>query len=88
MGQILFWQLLLLLVIAFLIVAIRDKNSYWWRLANKLERGLQPVFSAETTRSTEVEFIRDRLPERLPKWLIALATLVTLGALLWWWIES
>lgn len=84
MGQISFWQLLLLLVIAFLILAMRDKNSYWRRLANELETARQPVFSAETTRGTEVEFIRDRLPERLPKWLMALATLVTLGALLWW----
>ena len=85
MGQILFWQLLLLLVIVFLVVAMRDKNSYWRQLANELER--QPVFSAETTRSTEAEFIRDRLPERVPKRLIALATLGTLGALLWWWLR-
>jgi len=86
MGQVLFWQLLLLLLIAFLIVAMRDKDSYWRRLANELERALQPVFSAETTRSTEAEFIRDRLPERVPKWFIAFATLGTLGTLLWWWL--
>lgn len=84
MGQILFWQLLLLLVI--LIMAMRDKNSYWRQLANELERALQPVFSAETARSTEAEFIHDRLPQRVPLWLIALAVLGTLGALLWWWL--
>jgi hypothetical protein len=33
MGQILFWQLLLLLVIVFLILAMRDENSYWRRLS-------------------------------------------------------
>jgi Sec-independent protein translocase protein TatA len=86
MGQISFWQLLLLLVIVFLIMAMRDRNSYWRRLANELEAARQPVFSAETTRSTEAEFIRDRLPERVPKWLIALAMLGTLGALLSWWL--
>jgi hypothetical protein len=86
MGQILFWQLLLLLAIVFLIAAMRDNNSYWRRLANELERALQPIFSAETTRSTEAEFIRDRLPQRVPLWLVALAALGTLGALLWWWL--
>ena len=85
MGQILFWQLLLLLVIAFLISAMRDKNSYWRRLANELETR-QPVFSAETTRGTEAEFIRDRWPERFPRWLIALVTFGMLGALLWRWL--
>jgi hypothetical protein len=84
MGQILFWQLLLLLVI--LILAMRNKNSYWRQLANELGRALQPVFSAETTRSTEAEFIRDGLPQRVPRWLIALAALGTFGALLWWWL--
>ncbi len=86
MGQILFWQLLLLLVIVFLILAMRDKNSCWRRLGNELE-ARQPVFSAETTRATEAEFIRDRLPERFPRWLIALAALGMLGSLLWWWLS-
>lgn len=63
---------------------MRDKNSHWRQLANELEG--QPVFSAETTRGTEAEFIRDRLPGRVPRWLVALATLATLGALLWWWL--
>ena len=34
MGQILFWQPLLLLVVLLLVVTMRDNRSYWRRLAN------------------------------------------------------
>jgi hypothetical protein len=33
------------------------------------------------------EFIRDRLPQRFPKWLAYLSALGVLGTLLWWWLE-
>ena len=85
MGQIIFWQLLLLLAIAFLILALRDDRSYWRRLANELE-ARQPVFSAETVRGTEAEFIRDRLPQNWRKGLVAIVTFALLGALLWRWL--
>ena len=42
-----------------------------------------PVFSAETTQGREAEFIRDRLPKRLPLALVLLAV-VLFGALAWW----
>lgn len=83
MGPIEFWQLLLLLAIMFLIWAMRDGRSYWWRLTSELG-ARYPVFSAETTRSTEAEFVRDRLPARLPWWIV-FAAIAMLGAALWWW---
>ena len=47
-----------------------------------------PVYSAETTRGKEAEFIRDRLPTKLPT--LRVVILVTLGALLaiWWAMET
>jgi hypothetical protein len=45
------------------------------------------VFSAETTRHKEAEFIRDRLPKR-PSWVLyGLATgLAVFTVALWWWL--
>jgi len=42
------------------------------------------VFSAETTRGKEAEFISERLPRRLPKTLIALLALGVFCAVAWW----
>ena len=42
-----------------------------------------PVYSAETTNGKEAEFIRDRLPRRIPFWTLFIAVLV-LGGLAWW----
>ena len=52
------------------------------RLNAELQRRL-PVFSAETTRGNEAEFIRDRLPRRVPFVLLA-ALLVLFVAAAWW----
>jgi hypothetical protein len=80
------WQLLLITVVALLVFTQRNNGSYWRRLGAELGSWL-PVFSAETTRGTEAEFIRDRLPQRFPKWLAYLFALGVLGTLLWWWLE-
>ena len=44
-----------------------------------------PVFSTETTRGTEAEFIRDRLPKRFPFALVA--TLLVLFIAAAWWLN-
>jgi hypothetical protein len=41
-----------------------------------------PVYTAETTGGKEAELIRDRLPQRFPRF-IAVATVI-LGAVAWW----
>ena len=81
-----FWQLLLIAVVVWLIVTLRNNRSHWQRLGAELGAWL-PVFSAETTRGTEAEFVRDRLPQRFPRWLVYLFALGVLGTLLWWWLE-
>jgi hypothetical protein len=43
-----------------------------------------PVYSAETIRHKEAEFIRDRLPERFPTTLVV--ALLVLGAAAAWWL--
>jgi hypothetical protein len=42
-----------------------------------------PIYSAETLRHKEAEFIRDRLPKRFPTALVA-AVLVLCAAAVWW----
>jgi hypothetical protein len=42
-----------------------------------------PVYSAETTRGKEAEFIRDRLPRRFPIGVVT-AALVLFVAVDWW----
>jgi type VI protein secretion system component VasF len=42
-----------------------------------------PVYSAETTKHREAEFIRDRPRSQRPAWIILLAIAVGLVAMLW-----
>jgi hypothetical protein len=42
------------------------------------------VYSAETTRGKEAEFIRERLPRRFPRTLLLLLALGVSGAAVWW----
>jgi hypothetical protein len=42
------------------------------------------VYSAETTRGKEAEFIREHLPRRSPKTLPVLLALGAFGAAVWW----
>jgi len=86
LAPLMLWELLLVAVVVWIILTMRNRRSQWRRLGAELEAWL-PVFSAETTRGTEAEFIRDRLPQRFPRWLIYLFLLGVLGTLLWWWLE-
>jgi hypothetical protein len=45
--------------------------------------GRTPVFSAETTKRNEAEFIGDRLPSRWPVWVVLLVVVLG-GAIIWW----
>jgi hypothetical protein len=78
-----------LLLIALIIVA----SPYLCRLGGGIEAGIErlnaelqhrlPIYSAETLRHKEAEFIRDRLPKRFPTALVA-AVLVLCAAVVWW----
>jgi len=77
-----------LLLIALFVVAAtqvrrwRGMNEALVRLQDELRHRL-PVYSAETLRHKEAEFIRDRLPKRFPTALVA-ALLVLFAAAVWW----
>jgi hypothetical protein len=78
---------LLAAVVVWLILVLRGSRSEWRRLTEELGMRL-PVFSAETTRGREAEFIRDRLPRRTPRTaVVALAALLVAGVALWWWLR-
>ena len=80
-------QLLIVLVIVALIFGSRHLRGGADRLSRELSDAVQrrmPVYSAETTRGKEAEFIRDKLPKRFPTVLvIALAVLCAAAA---WWL--
>jgi hypothetical protein len=90
-----FPSLLLVAVLAWMIFSRREPPSFWRpldgefdRLRNEVRDGLGrrarlPVFSAETTNGKEAEFIRERLPRKAPRALLALALLV-FGVFVWW----
>ena len=80
-------QMAIIAVVAILILGSRRFSHPTRRgessgLQEELRRRM-PVFSAETTRGNEAEFIRDRLPKRFPYALILAAALV-LGGIAWW----
>jgi hypothetical protein len=80
-------QLAALLVIVLIIVAVpylRRLDGMPGNLA-RLQAELQrlPVYSAETIRHKEAEFIRDRLPKRFPIALVV-AMCVLFAAAAWW----
>jgi hypothetical protein len=78
-------QLLLIVVIVALIVYGRRNHDQWQQLNRELLQRM-PVFSAETTKGREAEFIRDRLPKRTSWVLYALAaTLMVVVVVLQWW---
>ena len=86
---------LLLVAVAWMILGRREPPSFWQpldgefdRLRNEVRDGLGrrarlPVFSAETIHGKEAEFIRERLPRKAPRALLALALLV-FGVFVWW----
>jgi hypothetical protein len=71
--------LLLIVVITSLRPRLRDSAA---RLSAELQHRL-PVYSAETIRHKEAEFIRDRLPKRFPTALVV-ALIVLYAAAAWW----
>jgi hypothetical protein len=83
-------QLLAIILLIVLVVlagrhlrSLRDPADALAReLRDEIHRRM-PVFSAETTRGTEAEFIRDRLPRRFP-FALAIAALVLFLAADWW----
>lgn len=88
-------EFVLLLVLAGIIFSLRPPPSFWQRLHGDLRRlddelahrypqwRRMPVFSAETIHGKEAEFIRDRLPRKVPYVRMGLL-LLAVGVLLWW----
>jgi uncharacterized protein YjeT (DUF2065 family) len=98
MDPALFPSLVLVAVLAWIIFTLRDPPSFWRQLrshldqlGNELDRHVDrdrwvrrlPVFSAETIRRKEAEFIRERLPRKVPYMRMGLA-LLAVGVLVWW----
>jgi hypothetical protein len=91
-------SLLLVAVLAWIVLGRGEPPSFWGllrgqleQLGNELDRRVDrerwvrrlPVFSAETIRGKEAEFIRDRLPRKAPRARF-LVLLLLIGALVWW----
>lgn len=88
-------QFVLMVVLAGIILTFRPPPSFWQRLRGDLHRldhelvhrypqvRRLPVFSAETIHRKEAEFIRERLPRKVPYVRMGLV-LLAIGALLWW----
>jgi Sec-independent protein translocase protein TatA len=84
--------LIVLGVVVMIFGRTRHKQSTYGWLQSRM-RSLQththdgadrmPVYSAETTKGKEAEFIRDRLPTQFPP-LVALVVVAILGAVMWW----
>lgn len=81
-------QVAMLLTVVILIIGARELSRFGplrdelAHLLHELQCHL-PLYSAETVRSREAEFIRDRLQKRFPVVLIVIA-LVVFGAVAWW----
>ena len=91
-------SLVLVAVLAWIMLTRRQPPSFWRQfrdqldqLGNELDRRIDPerwvrrlpVFSAETIRGKEAEFIRERLPRKAPRARFVLL-LFLLGVLVWW----
>jgi hypothetical protein len=79
-----FAEMTLVLLIVVLIFGTNRLQRSGEELRSQLQKELGiPVYSAETTNSREAEFIRDRLPKRLPT-VVFLFAFVTVGLIAWW----
>jgi hypothetical protein len=91
-------SLVLVAVLAWIVLGRGEPPSFWGvvrrqleQLGNELDRRVDrerwvrrlPVYSAETIRGKEAEFIRDRLPRKAPR-ARYLVLLLLIGALVWW----
>lgn len=77
-----FLQLLMLLTLVG-IALWAHRRGYLDLLRHEL-RNLFAVYSAQTIRSREAEFIRDSLPKRLSFWTLVGATLIAAAATIFW----
>jgi hypothetical protein len=91
-------QLLLVAFLLLIVMTARPPPPSFWRqlrgqldqLGNELDRRFDgerrarrlPVYSAETVRSREAQFIRDRSPRKAPRVRFVLA-LLFVGVLVW-----
>jgi hypothetical protein len=76
----------LIVVALVLILFAREPHSGFMQPLTQLRdelRSVFPVHSAETTRGKEAEFIRDRVPTRLPPWILLVTIAVLATALVW-----
>jgi len=76
----------ILALVAILFWGRRELRRRRWSVS-QLEHELLsrfPVYSAETTRGTEAEFIRERLPRKFPRPLVLLLALGVFAAVAWW----
>jgi hypothetical protein len=76
----------LIITIALLVIGWRRLGLSLPDLLTQLNEELlqrKPVYSAETIKRKEAEFIRDRLPKKLPLRTFLLL-IVVLGAAAWW----
>lgn len=82
-------------ILVWILFSQRTPDSRFRQLERELRRQLRhlgnelhtrlPVFSAETLRGEEAEFIRERLPHKVPRLLlIMLGAFVVTVAIAWW----
>ncbi|HEY7671208.1 MAG TPA: hypothetical protein VIC71_03240 [Gammaproteobacteria bacterium] len=79
----------LIITIALLVIGWRRLGLSLPDLLTQLNEELlqrKPVYSAETIKRKEAEFIRDRLPKKIPMRTILL--LVVIGGAAAWWLGS
>jgi hypothetical protein len=91
--------LIVLALVALIVLAAGQAPPWFWRqlrdqldqLGHELDRGIDrerwwlrlPIFSAETVRGKEAEFIRERLPSKAPR-ARAVLLLIVVGVIVWW----
>jgi hypothetical protein len=93
-----FPSLVLVALLAWIVFSLREPPSFWRALRGQLDqlgheidrrvdrnRWLRrlPVYSAETIRGKEAEFIRERLPRKAPR-VRFVVLLLLIGVLVWW----
>jgi hypothetical protein len=75
------------LLVVLMILAARHWGPSWPRAYRQLVRELgrcHPLYSAETTRGREAEFIRDRLPRKFP--VAPLVVAAAIFCVVAWWL--
>jgi hypothetical protein len=102
MEPTLFPALVLLAVVLLFVASVRDPPSFFRQLRSHIEQlGLEldrrfdrnrlalrlKVYSAETIHGKEAEFIRERLPRKVPR-VLAVLLLIVVGVIVWWLARS